>query len=222
MKVLVVEDSPRLRQSLEIGLNKVGFTVDTASDGKEGVSFIKSYNYDVIVLDIMLPKLNGFEILRIAKDRKVDAGILMLTARDQVSDRVKGLEMGADDYLCKPFAFEELVARIKTITRRQSKADNFELVFGDIKVDLNMKHVEVKEHQLSLTPTEYAIIEQLALSAGKVIPFETLQDKIRTSDKFISRNALEVNVSNIRKKINKIQPNNFIQTKRGTGYFINR
>ncbi|MCW8878310.1 MAG: response regulator transcription factor [Kangiellaceae bacterium] len=222
MKVLVVEDSPRLRQSLEIGLNKVGFTVDTASDGKEGVSFIKSYNYDVIVLDIMLPKLNGFEILRIAKDRKVDAGILMLTARDQVSDRVKGLEMGADDYLCKPFAFEELVARIKTITRRQSKADNFELVFGDIKVDLNMKHVEVKEHQLSLTPTEYAIIEQLALSAGKVIPFETLQDKIRTSDKFISRNALEVNVSHIRKKINKIQPNNFIQTKRGTGYFINR
>jgi len=220
MKILVVEDSYRLRKSIDAGLTKLNFVVDTASDGKEALGYIQSYDYDVILLDIMLPIIDGLGVLRKLRDKKIQTGVIMLTALDQVTDRVKGLELGADDYLCKPFAFQELVARINTVGRRNASANRFEMTFGSLIVDIGIRELRLGDKPINLTPTEYAIVECLALRAGKLVSFETLEELLSSSNKYMTRNALEVNIFNIRKKLKTFGKIDFIKTKRGSGYFV--
>ncbi len=222
MKVLVVEDSMHLRENIELGLKKLNFIVDTVDNGKDALSFIRAYEYDVVLLDIMLPKMDGLEVLKHIKNDRITTGVIMLTALDQVKDRVNGLTLGADDYICKPFAFEELVARITTVSRRNSISNDFKILLGDVCVDIGLKEVRIRDEILLLTPTEYLIIEYIALNAGKVMTFEFFEEKLSSANKFMSRNALEVNISNIRKKLKKYNIIDFIKTKRGSGYFVEK
>jgi len=222
MKILIVEDSINLRKNIALGLLKLNFVVDSAENGEQALAFLRAYEYDVVLLDIMLPKLSGLEVLKRLRDDRNKTGVIMLTARDDISDRVKGLEMGADDYLCKPFAFQELVARINTIARRNTSADQFLLTFDNLLLDFGLKEVSIDGKVIIFTPTEYAIVEYLALNAGIVVSFQMLEDKLRNSDGCMTRNALEVNISNIRKKLKHFKLLDFIKTKRGSGYFIDK
>jgi DNA-binding response OmpR family regulator len=162
VKVLVVEDSERLRWSLGRGLGKLGYAVDLAGDGESGLACAENYDYDVIVLDLMLPGLPGLEVLRRLRARGSGAQILILSARDRVEDRVKGLQMGADDYLVKPFAFDELAARIQALVRRRYQEKSPTLRLGSLEIDTTCKRVSRRGDLLHLTPGEYRLLELLA------------------------------------------------------------
>lgn len=150
MKILVVEDSIHLRESIQLGLSKFGFVVDSAEDGQVGLSFIESYEYDVILLDIMMPKINGLDLLNIIRERQINSAVIMLTSKDGIHDRVTGLQMGADDYLCKPFAFKELVARINTVSRRYSLTEKVKIQIGQLFFDFALKKLELMRARLTL------------------------------------------------------------------------
>ncbi len=220
MKILVVEDSARLRRALGEGLRRSGFVVDLAADGEEGSRFADAADYDVIVLDIMLPKLDGLTLLkRLRRDRK-SAQVLILSAKDEVEDRVRGLDLGADDYLVKPFAFEELVARIKSLRRRRYGAEDPAIDLGQVVVDTARRQVRANGTMLDLTPAEYNLFEYLALRRGRVITKALLMDALHDHDAYATSNVVEVLVYNLRKKIRAAGANPLIRTKRGFGYYL--
>ena len=222
MKLLIIEDSSRLRNSLTVGFTRMGYAVDNSGDGKEGLSFAMINNYDVIILDLMLPSMDGISILKELRDKRKNTNVLILSAKDQVEDRVKGLNIGADDYMIKPFAFDELHARLLTLTRRMHGMKSPYIDLGNTKIDTIMRQVKVDDNVLNLTRKEYLILEHLALNQNRVITYEALGDQIYTGLESVTRNTLEAHVSALRKKLKQSNADDLLKTKRGFGYYINK
>lgn len=220
MKLLVVEDSPRLRRSLSEGLTKAGHAVDVAADGEEALLLARTCDFDVIVLDLMLPRVSGHEVLRQLRAEGCDTHVLILSAKDGVDDRVLGLREGADDYLVKPFSFDELRARIEALVRRRFASKSPVIEVGDVRIDTARRRVLLRGADVHLTPSEYALLEILARGSGRVFSKRQLTERLHRTSADISSNVIEVLVSSLRKKI---QPNGsapIIQTRRGFGYLI--
>jgi DNA-binding response OmpR family regulator len=220
MKLLLIEDSEKLRSTLKAGFRKLGYTVDDTGDGKEGYDYAMLYDYDVAILDLMLPTLSGLEILKKLRDNRRNINILILSAKDKIEDRINGLNLGADDYLIKPFSFDELDARLKTLVRRKYDHQSPIIELGKITVDTLMMEVRVKNNSLPLTPKEYQIMEYLSLNSGRIICYENLINQVYASTENVSLNTLEAHVSAIRKKIKHVETENILKTKRGIGYYI--
>jgi two-component system OmpR family response regulator len=215
MRILIVEDEPDLLRSLAQALREEGYAVDTAADGVEGAYKAENYDYDAVVLDVMLPRMDGWEILtRLRKIKKTP--VLMLTARDQARDRVRGLDTGADDYLVKPFDLSELFARIRAIIRRSANKTTNVVEIGDIKIDTAARNVFLKDKPVELTAREYALVEFMALHRGEVVTRTQLYEHLFDENDETLSNLLDVHVSNVRKKLGA----EFIVTRRGHGYCI--
>ena len=220
MKILVIEDSLKLQKSLRAGLRRLGYAVDVAGDGKEGLAYAMGGDYDVVVLDLMLPKKSGLEVLREIRASRESPEVLILSARDQTRDRVLGLQQGADDYLVKPFAFDELHARIQALVRRRFKQKSPVITVGEIQIDTSL-HIAYQDADcFSLTPTEMSILEYLALNRGRVISSERLINQIYDANSYASRNAIEAHISSLRKKLRNQGGTEIIETRRGFGYLI--
>lgn len=220
MRVLVIEDSSRLRRSLCNGLRHEGFATDAAGDGREGLSYAEVYPYDVIVLDIMLPSMDGLTILKTLRAQGDDTHILMLSAKDQLEDRLQGLDLGADDYLVKPFAFEELCSRLRALMRRRYRSKDPVLCLDGLVIDTAQRRACLGEKPLSLTRQEYALLEQLALSRGRVLSRNRLRDQLYASEADVASNVIDVVVCTLRRKIKLAGGPAVIQTIRGQGYLI--
>jgi len=220
VKILVVEDSQRLLRSLGQGLSKLGYAVDLVGDGENGLAFAETYDYDVIVLDLMLPGLSGLEVLQRLRARGRGTHILILSARERVEDRVNGLRLGADDYLVKPFAFDELSARIQALVRRRYQAKSPILRLGPLEIDTASKQVSRRGGPLHLTPGEYRLLEFLAYQRGRVFSQEQLLEHLHQSDADVSSNVVEVLVSGLRRKIHARGQPPILRTRRGFGYFV--
>lgn len=216
MRILVVEDHPRLRESVARALRNDQFAVDVAEDGEEGLYKAQDYEYDAIVLDVMLPKLDGWSVLERLRESK-RTPVIMLTARDAVEDRVKGLDLGADDYLPKPFQVPELLARLRALIRRSVGKASSSILLGDFVLDLKSKKITRREQPITVTAREYNLIEYLALHRGEVISRTELYEHLFDEDDSSLSNLLDVNVSRVRSKLGK----NFVITHRGHGYSIN-
>ena len=220
MKILVIEDSLKLQKSLRAGLRRLGYAVDVAGDGEEGLAYAMSCDYDVVVLDLMLPKKTGLEVLREIRTSRESPEVLILSARDQTRDRVLGLQQGADDYLVKPFAFDELHARIQALVRRRFKQKSPVITVGEIQIDTSLHIAYQDANCFSLTPTEMSILEYLALNRGRVISSERLINQIYDANSYASRNAIEAHISSLRKKLRNQGGAEIIETRRGFGYLI--
>lgn len=215
MRILVVEDEPDLLSTLARGLREEGYSVDTASDGEDGLFKAENWEYDAIVLDVMLPGIDGWEILRRLRQKKKTPA-LMLTARDRTSDRVRGLDTGADDYVVKPFDMEELFARVRALIRRAADRPSPHLEFRGIIINIVARTVSRDGTPVILTAREYALVEYLALHSGKVISRTELYEHLFDENDSTFSNLLDVHVSNVRKKLG----HDFISTRRGHGYCI--
>ena len=215
MRVLAVEDEPDLLSSLMKALREDGYAVDGAPDGDEGLFKAESYDYDAIVLDIMLPGIDGWELLRRLRQTK-KTPVLMLTARDAVRDRVRGLDTGADDYLVKPFELAELLARLRALIRRAASQAESRLKIGDVIIDTAARTVMRRGEEIVLTAREYTLLEYLALHRGKLVTRTTLYDHLFDENDSTLSNLLDVHVFNLRKKLG----HDFITTRRGHGYCI--
>lgn len=219
MRLLLVEDEKELSEALVEILQKNKYAVDAVYDGEDGLSYALTDIYDVIVLDIMLPKLNGLSILKELRKQQITTPIIMLTAKSQIEDRVQGLDLGADDYLTKPFAAEELLARIRSITRRKGNviSDNY-LSYGDVRLDLNTYDLEVKGESIRLTLKEFEIIRYFMERPKVVVSKDDLITKLWGFDAEIEYNNIEVYISFIRKKLQHLNSIVSIVTIRGVGY----
>ena len=215
MRLLIVEDERDLLQALEKIFQEEGYAVDTAADGEEGLFKATSWDYDAIILDLMLPKLDGRDLLkRLRRTKKTP--VLVLTARDALPDRVQGLDTGADDYLVKPFERLELLARIRALVRRSAGQAVSVLTIDDVKIDMTSRTVAKGGESVNLTPREYALVEFLALRRGKIVTRTMLYDHLFDENEDSLSNLLDVHVSNLRKKLGP----DFIVTRRGQGYLI--
>ncbi len=215
MRILIVEDEPDLLASLAQALREERYAVDTADNGADGWFNAEGTDYDAIVLDVMLPGMDGWEILRrLRKIKKTP--VLMLTARDQTRDRVKGLDTGADDYLVKPFDLEELFARLRALIRRSANQTTNSMEIGDVKIDTAARQVSCKNRPVELTAREYTLVEFLAVHRGEVVTRTQLYEHLFDENEASLSNLLDVHVSNVRKKLGA----EFIVTRRGHGYCI--
>jgi len=215
MRILIVEDEADLLSGLTTALREEGYAVDTAADGEEGLYKAESWEYDAVVLDVMLPKLDGWGLLaKLRKSKKTP--MLMLTARDAARDRVRGLDSGADDYLVKPFDLSELLARLRALIRRAAGQTRNVIEINDVVIDTATRSVERAGAPVSLTPREYALLEFLALHRREVVTRTALYEHLFDEDDSTLSNLLDVHVSNIRKKLGA----DFITTRRGHGYCI--
>jgi two-component system OmpR family response regulator len=215
MRVLVVEDEPDLRSALTQALTEDGYAVDAAADGEDGLLKAESWDYDAVVLDLMLPRLDGWQFLgRLRRTKKTP--VLILTARDAVGDRVRGLDAGADDYLVKPFALTELRARLRSLIRRAAGQAHPLIEIGDVAVDTAARTVTRGGRPVDLTAREYSLVELLALHRGKLVTRTMIYDHLFGEDEDSLSNLIEVHVSHVRKKLGK----DFIVTRRGLGYVV--
>lgn len=220
MNILVIEDSKSLRDTLKDGLSKMGYGVDAVGDGKEGLDYARFKEYDVIVLDLMLPGMDGLSVLRELRASGKKTHALILSAKDQVEDRVRGLHLGADDYMIKPFSFDELCARIATLVRRRYDSKNPLITVGSLTINTALREVRRGACPILLTPGEYAILEVLVFNRGRVINAEQLLDASRGSDDAPSVNTIQVMVCNLRKKLAVEGEGDVVKTRRGYGYYI--
>lgn len=217
MRILVIEDEHRIANTIKKGLEQERFAVDIAYEGNEGFDLASSEEYDVIVLDLMLPGMDGLTICRQLRQKQIHTPILMLTAKSQTSDKVTGLDSGADDYLTKPFSFEELVARIRALSRRPKNALPTKLKVGDLILDSNSFAVTRGGKNIQLSSKEFALLEYLMRNAGKILNKDQIIGHIWDYDADILPNTVEVYVRNLR---NKIGSPDLINTLRGFGYKI--
>lgn len=215
MRVLVVEDEPDLRRVLAQALREDGYAVDEAATGTDGLFKASAWDYDAILLDVMLPELDGMSLLSRLRKQK-STPVLMLTARDAISDRVRGLDLGADDYVLKPFNLIELLARVRALIRRSLGQSDGTIQIGEIVIDTARKAVTLAGESVVLTAREYAILEMLALRRGQVVTKAQIYDHIFDENDDSLSNLIEVHVSNIRKKLGK----DLIETRRGLGYIV--
>jgi len=215
MRVLIIEDEADLLASLAKALREEGYAVDTAADGEDGLFKAQSCDYDSIVLDVMLPRLDGWQVLqRLRQSKKTP--VLMLTARDATRDRVRGLDTGADDYLVKPFDLDELLARLRALIRRAAGQTRNVIEIGAIIIDTVARLVSREGQSIALTAREYALVEFLAVHRGEVVTRTALYEHLFDEDDSTLSNLLDVHVSNLRKKLGA----EFISTRRGHGYCI--
>lgn len=219
MRVLYVEDSPRLLRSVSAALERTGYAVDTASDGEEGLWMAGSAAYDAVILDIMLPKLDGLTLLRRMRAAGNDAHVLLLTARDTVAERVEGLRTGADDYLVKPFALEELLARVESLCRRTYGAKQNLIHVGDLAVDTGQRTVTRAGRPVDLTAREYNLVEYLARRRGQVVTRADIEEHIYNGESPTS-NAVDSAICILRRKLAIDNPAPLIHTRRGLGYVL--
>jgi DNA-binding response OmpR family regulator len=220
MHLLLVEDYLPLQNSLSKGLRECGFAVDTAADGKEGFWYASSNDYDIIILDIMLPGLDGLSILQQLRGSGKNTPVLLLTAKDTLQDKVKGLDLGADDYLVKPFAFEELLARIRALLRRKYfKADSV-LMLGDLKLDCKTRQVWRSGQVISLTWREYMILEYLAMRAGETVSRSDIWEHVYEFNSSADSNVVDVYIGYLRKKLELPGTSPILHTVRGHGYML--
>jgi two-component system OmpR family response regulator len=215
MRVLIIEDEPHLLNTLAEALREEGYAVDEAADGEDGLAKAKRWDYDAIVLDVMLPKLSGFAVLERLRLRK-KTPVLMLTARTLTTDRVRGLDGGADDYLAKPFELPELLARVRALIRRAAGNATTTLTIGDVTVDLTGHTVTQGGAPVALTAREISLIEYLVQHRGRVVPREQLYLHLFDENESSLSNLLDVHIFNIRKKLG----HDLISTRRGLGYCI--
>jgi DNA-binding response OmpR family regulator len=220
VKLLVVEDEPRMLELLRRGLTEEGHNVVCAADGSEGWELARAYEFDAVVLDIMLPKMNGFELAKKLRQRQIATPVLMLTAKDSVPDIVRGLDAGADDYLTKPFSFSELLARLRAVRRRATSRSHNRVQVGDLILDPESRDVSRAGASISLTRTEYSLLERLMYRAGKVVPRRTLIESVWGFDREIEENTLDAFVRLLRQKVDREGMPRLILTVRGVGYMI--
>ena len=220
MKLLVVEDEPRMLELLRRGLTEEGHNVVCAADGSEGWELARAYEFDAVVLDIMVPKMNGFELARKLRQERIATPVVMLTAKDSVPDIVRGLDAGADDYLTKPFSFSELVARLRAVQRRATSRSHNRLQVGDLILDPESREVSRAGVSISLTRTEYSLLERLMYRAGKVVPRHALIESVWGFHREIEENTLDAFVRLLRQKVDREGMPKLILTVRGVGYMI--
>ncbi|WP_100641866.1 response regulator transcription factor [Alteromonas facilis] len=222
MRLLVVEDDSRLLMQLDSYLRGNGYSVDLADDGEKALFLLNEHPYDLAIVDIGLPKIDGFEVIRSARSKDIKCPILILTARDRWQEKVEGLDAGADDYLTKPFHNEELIARVKALIRRSSGQPNPVVTFGPISMDTRSEEILVSGQSLDLTAYEYKVMEYLLMNPSKIVSKTELTEHIYDQDFDLDSNVIEVFVGRLRKKIDpdgSIKP---IETLRGRGYRLNR
>lgn len=220
MRVLVVEDDAKLLESIRKGLKESGFGADGAADGREGLRRILEDDYDAVILDLMLPGLSGLDVLRELRSRHRATPVLVLSARSSVEDRVKGLDLGADDYLAKPFSFQELLARLRAITRRPAVEPATVLTAGDLTVDTVRHEARRAGQLLDLTAKEFSLLEYLTRKKGVVLTRAMILDHVWDLDYDGGSNLVEVYINYLRKKVDAAQDVKLIQTVRGSGYVL--
>ena len=220
MKILVVEDEPRLAEVLAEGLREAGYVVDAALNGVAGQAKASRGGYDVVILDVMLPGRSGLEVCRELRRQRVDAAILMLTARDTLDDKIEGLDCGADDYLTKPFAFPELLARMRSLLRRASRSRSRVLVVADLAIDTATHEVRRGTEAIPLTAKEYALLEYLAYNTGRVLTRDQILDHVWPSSYEGASNTVDVFIRYLRRKIDEGREPKLIQTVVGLGYTL--
>lgn len=221
MKILIVEDEPKTGDYLKQGLTEAGYLADLARDGWEGVELAKAGSYELVVLDVMLPGLNGWQVLEGIRRAGLDTPVLFLTARDQVDDRVKGLELGADDYLVKPFAFAELLARVRSLTRRgRASLEPTVLKVADLELDLLRRRVSRAGQRIELTAKEFALLELFMRRAGEVLPRSLIASQVWDMNFDSDTNVIDVAVRRLRLKVDTEQAQRLIHTVRGMGYVL--
>lgn len=220
MRILVVEDEDRIAGFLKKGLEEESYAVDIASDGMAALEWVAGAQYDLILLDVMLPGLTGFEVCQILRQRRVDSPILMLTARDDIDDRVQGLDSGADDYLTKPFAFKKLLARIRALTRRTASNPTSDVVleFADLQLDTVTHKAKRGHRDIDLTPKEYALLEFFLRHPRRPLSRTLVRESIWGYDYFGASNVVDVYVRHLRQKLESGGEPALIHTVRGVGY----
>jgi len=221
VKILIVEDEPKTGEYLRQGLHEAGFVVDLAQTGIDGLHLAEQGDYELVILDVMLPGMNGWEVLKTMRQRGLDMPAMFLTARDQVEDRVKGLELGADDYLVKPFSFAELLARTRTILRRgRSGSEITVLKVADLELDLLRRRVTRSGKRIDLTAKEFGLLELLMRRQGEVLPRSLIASQVWDMNFDSDTNVIEVAMRRLRVKIDEGQEVKLIQTVRGMGYVL--
>ena len=220
MKILIVEDEPKTGDYLRQGLSEAGFVVDLARDGLDGLHAATTAEYDLIVLDVMLPRLDGWGVLETLRRGGQQTPVLFLTARDQVEDRVRGLELGADDYLVKPFAFSELLARVRTLLRRGRAKEPEVLRAADLEIDLLRRRVLRAGQRIDLTAKEFALLELLLRRQGEVLPRSLIASQVWDMNFDSDTNVIEVAVRRLRAKVDDPFEPKLIRTVRGMGYVL--
>jgi DNA-binding response OmpR family regulator len=220
MRLLVAEDHPSLARSLADGLREEGYAVDLTFDGEEAEHLVTVNTYDAVILDLMLPKRDGWQVLRTIRRHKPNLPVLCLTARDAVEDRVKGLDQGADDYLTKPFAWEELVARVRAVVRRGHGQASPVITVGDLEIDFGKKSVKRAGQPISLSAREYALLEYLAHRQGQVVSRSEIWEHLYDQHDETISNVVDVYIGYLRAKIDRSHEVKLIHTRRGMGYVL--
>ncbi len=220
MRILLVEDEKKVASFVKKGLEEEYYSVDVAFDGKNGLHLALTGEHDLIILDVMLPHKDGFSILKEIRSEKISTPVLFLTAKDTLSDKVQGLDIGADDYLPKPFAFEELLARVRALLRRHSSQKDLILKVFDLSLDTQTHTVTRNNLEIKLTPREYSILEYLMRNKNRVISRTVLSEHVYDYHFDTNTNVLDVYINKLRNKIDKNSDSPVIQTIRGVGYII--
>lgn len=220
MRVLMVEDAARLRALVVTALTKLGHTVDAAADGHEGLMLMEDHAYDAIILDVMLPGMDGFALLKSLRNRGDDTPVLMLTARDAIDDRVRGLSGGADDYLVKPFALAELAARLDALHRRRHGVVQKAIRVGPLELDLTARRVKRDGVEIPLTAREYALLEFFALRPRRILSREQIEAHLYPDGGAVVSNAVDSAVCLLRRKLGGADGQVLIHTRRGLGYTL--
>ncbi|MGA2500574.1 MAG: response regulator transcription factor [Tepidisphaeraceae bacterium] len=220
MKVLLIEDFDLIRDSVSQGLREAGFAVDTAPDGEQGFWLARSADYDVIILDLMLPRLDGLSLLKKLREEGSRTHVLILTARDRAEDRVKGLDLGADDYLVKPFIFAELLARVRALVRRRYDAKSPLIRVGDLEIDTAARSARRAGAEIELSAREYALLELLALRAGQIVSRTDIWEHTYEFDSTAESNVVDVFIGHLRRKLERDDLPRLIHTRRGQGYVL--
>ena len=220
MRILLIEDSPRLQRSLGDGLRRASYAVDVVGDGREGLARAQAGDYDLIVLDLMLPNLDGLTLLKRLRQEGRETHELILTAKDTVEDRVRGMQTGADDYLVKPFAFEELLARVQALLRRRHGPKNPSVRIGHLEIDTSARTVTIAGKPMSLAPREYALLEYLARRRGAVVSRSDIERHIYDDGAELVSNVVDSAICALRRKIDLPGEPSLVQTRRGMGYVL--
>lgn len=220
MRILLVEDDARIARFLRKGLTEHSYAVDLATTGEEALYLSSVGSYDALVLDVILPAPDGFEVCRRLRDDGNRVPILMLTARDAVPDRIEGLDAGADDYLVKPFQFEELLARLRALLRRGGPTHTTVLTVGELEIDTPSHRVRIEGKPITLTTKEYSLLEYLARNAGRIVGREEIAEHVWDQDFDPFSNLIEVYVNRLRRNIEKVSRKKLIHTVRGAGYML--
>ena len=220
MRILLVEDDAKVARFIRNGLREEGFAVDVAEDGQQGLQFARDFEYDVVILDILLPKLDGISVLKAIRAHDPQTPILMLTAMDTVEDKIRGLNKGADDYLTKPFAFEELLARIRALLRRKYRTASTALRFEDLRVDLVTHQVFRGDREIQLTPKEFALLEYFLQNPNKILTRTMIAEHVWDYHFDPETNVIDVYMNYLRNKIDRDFSVKLIHTIRGVGYIL--